>query len=211
MAKFEGIIDGTGFIFKHSDGRPYLIKMKVDGPWIFEWVDLLGWVENGKCSTEEMEICRRTRIYATKGSDIHAQAGRLEPEPTVGPIDLNQIRHIIEVLWPGAKNYDVGDIMIGGWFHGGEVDSNFECSLWEGVLFRQLEWWEYRNIEDMPTYLKNENGSVYKVKQHFNDQTRQAFVPEQDGYFVPAGRYYTSYEPATEQEYLDFMKTNPYG
>ena len=64
--------------------------------------------------------------------------------------------------------------------------------------FRLLRWYEYRNVEDIPKYLKNSATKiVYKVLDY-----RYRRLPLLNGKHKFIGKY----EPATEQEYQDFLK-----
>jgi hypothetical protein len=92
-------------------------------------------------------------------------------------------------------------------------------------LFKKLQWWEHRKIEEMPMYLK-ETGMVddndnpipdwyVKVKKHFNagngewrDNSIHIFCTEdhKDGWNKGnRSMSYSNFEPATEQEYLDYI------
>ncbi len=70
-------------------------------------------------------------------------------------------------------------------------------------LFEPVQWWEERRAEDMPEYIKNKLGAVYKVTKHFNDDLKNSCDIDEDKY---NGRMYRAYEPATEDEYLEYQK-----
>lgn len=67
-------------------------------------------------------------------------------------------------------------------------------------LFHPLEWWEMRTPEQMPDYVKNNAGAVYKVLRMSN--IIKGFV---GGTINGNSGYFSSYSgllPATEAEYL---------
>ena len=86
-------------------------------------------------------------------------------------------------------------------------------------LFRKLEWWVERNIEDMPKWVKAvensekgfyKNGEVIKVKNwHTNNEGKLWLVN-----FICVPNEHTKYHPvsnfipATEAEYLTYKTTN---
>lgn len=75
-------------------------------------------------------------------------------------------------------------------------------------LFRKLKWWEEREIEDMPNYIRVEHtiplayyqnlNGVYKVGEYISD----GFIPDKgDG--IKSISFNKWVFPATEQEYLN--------
>lgn len=87
-----------------------------------------------------------------------------------------------------------------------------ECEKYPAI-FKKLEWWEEREIEDMPEYLKDDNG-VYKCR-NWHYQSRKSpdlialeiynFEPERSGsgwsekYLLTIR--YKNILPATKEEY----------
>lgn len=92
-------------------------------------------------------------------------------------------------------------------------------------LFKKLEWWEERKIEEMPKYLKitervdshdNPLPDVYvKVTKHFSEENGEW---RDDSYNIFCAKDYmtndmvSSYNysdwlPSTEEEYLNYIKT----
>jgi len=68
-------------------------------------------------------------------------------------------------------------------------------------LFRKLEWWEEREVEDMPDYVKStlNNDHTYKVK----------FFKEDHCITISPSSRKLSLKftiPATEQEYIDYIE-----
>lgn len=111
------------------------------------------------------------------------------------PEELLRPRVIIENKWPNCP-YVVGDILTqdGDYYWVvNDIISWYSKIPKQDVepypyLMRPLKWWEERKPEDMPPYVKGiSNGAVIKVeKVHFSTNT---------------------YLPATEAEYLQYVKT----
>jgi len=120
------------------------------------------------------------------------------------------------------ENVEVGDI-IEAW-HPNKILQDNRTDFYGKYphLFRKLEWWEERDVEHMPKYLK-ETGMVddddnpiadwyLKVKKHFNagngewrDNSIRIFCTDdhKDGWgFGNRSMNYSGFEPATEEEYL---------
>ena len=94
-------------------------------------------------------------------------------------------------------------------------------------IFKELEWWEEREIKDMPMYLK-QTGMVddddntlpdwcFKVKKHFNagngewrDNSIRIFCTEEHptkGWSLGNRSFhYSGFIPATEQDYLTYKQ-----
>ena len=75
-------------------------------------------------------------------------------------------------------------------------------------LFRRLEWWEDRDVKDMPEYVKRimgtNKGKVYKIADP--SQNGRIWHEEREieyGYFL---RYAGLFEPATETQFNDYKK-----
>lgn len=75
-------------------------------------------------------------------------------------------------------------------------------------LFRKLDWWEHRNIEDMPEYVREDsgNGYLYKVEKYTITEDGSMKMLLENGY-----NYYCNknvmwfFQPATEQEYIEYI------
>lgn len=69
-------------------------------------------------------------------------------------------------------------------------------------LFKALKWWEDRTIENMPKYVKNEDGAVYKVIGY--DTNMVLTVKDYKGinHFKAASMHL----PSTEEDYIDYIK-----
>jgi len=74
---------------------------------------------------------------------------------TVTPIIWNQPRLKVMADWPGNSSYKVGDVL---------VDYQSPYSNYPH-LFKSLDWWEERNLDQLPGYVKNSTGEVFKVQK----------------------------------------------
>jgi hypothetical protein len=77
-------------------------------------------------------------------------------------------------------------------------------------LFRLLDWWEYRKPEDMPEYVKQEDGKIFKVEKYVmceNGYIKMIFIDYYDLYCNEDNMCF--FEPATEQEYNNFINQKP--
>jgi len=59
-------------------------------------------------------------------------------------------------------------------------------------LFRKLNWWEERKVEDMPEYVKYHNGSISLLTKDMIDA---------------GGIVLEDYLPTTEQQYNDYINS----
>lgn len=91
-------------------------------------------------------------------------------------------------------------------------------------IFKPLEWWEERNIEDLPKYLKfnevirtsftsindEEEPFIHKVKVHQRYSTDTYFRYSSFYEFVSEWKdqpyNYNQFLPSTEEEYLEYIK-----
>jgi len=113
----------------------------------------------------------------------------------------------IKVLadWPGVAGIVIPNTIV-------NVDDEFtEDMFWIGgepflidkirdypYLFKELEWWENREINELPDYVKYQN-QIYKVKDKFNASVRCEKHPyDNKGLDADWG----SCLPATEKDYL---------
>ncbi len=74
-------------------------------------------------------------------------------------------------------------------------------------LFKKLGWWEDREIEELPQYLKSEN-QVFKVSNYFYRIHKLLFSSYDDKYDQEFDDYFlfNDYEPSTEEEYNEYLK-----
>jgi len=108
-----------------------------------------------------------------------------------------------EPLWPGCpwNGYDVITFDIHDTGNICRVHPDLvDVSYFEKFphLFRPMPWWEGRKPEDMPEYLRIKNKVLRVVKYNL---TFGEFLPEKSKYMKRLE--YT--QPATEQEYLDYI------
>lgn len=120
--------------------------------------------------------------------------------------------------------FDVGNILVNN-----STQNEYEYISWKDygkdvyypndypTIFKKLEWWEDRNIKDLPEYVKKiDTEAVYKVFWNryknppkcigiwFNRKGIDVCFNGQDQDFS----LLTIYEPATEQEYLNQNKND---
>lgn len=71
-------------------------------------------------------------------------------------------------------------------------------------LFRKLEWWEERTIDEMPEYVRDNNGRILNPKHFLNSWGKP--VPKG---CTHEGRFYSysSMLPSTETEYLTYKQS----
>lgn len=78
-------------------------------------------------------------------------------------------------------------------------------------LFKPLQWWEKRSVEEMPEYVKNEEGEVFKIKEWDGTSVPYVFVnPKIHSGYVESATYsplYPPYFPATESEYTAYINS----
>jgi hypothetical protein len=136
--------------------------------------------------------------------------------------ELLKPRYKVIADWPMNHFYEVDDIiemklMPNGKYWNGE-DSYYltEKEMEKHPhLFKKLEWWEERKIEDMPDYLccvctdfiKFVKGQIIKVEKHqsntFNKYVPYLFISKekQSHEAVTNCFLYKDFYPATEEEY----------
>ena len=97
--------------------------------------------------------------------------------------------------------YNVGDILNGGWRSEDLIYCDTDGPRWSHYphLFKELEWWEERAIEDLPDYVKYQK-LIYKAKDKFLASVRCEPHPF-DGKGLDAD--WGSCLPATDEEYLN--------
>ena len=138
--------------------------------------------------------------------------------------ELMKRRWEVIAAFPDNRNYEVGSILDRDWCRYINDDDESQGTISKisefPHLFRELGWWEKRKIEDMPMYLK-QTGMVdgadnpvpdwyLKVKKHFSagngewrDDSINIFCTEKTETTIGVGGItYSSFEPATEDEYL---------
>jgi len=76
------------------------------------------------------------------------------------------------------------------------------------ALFKKLEWWEERKMEDMPEYIKYVTGTFYKHlyklengRMYFNQELHDHWIG-----WLPIDKTFSLYEPATKEEYESSIK-----
>jgi hypothetical protein len=73
------------------------------------------------------------------------------------------------------------------------------------AIFRRLEWWEERSPDEMPGYVKADDGQVYKIKDWDNFSAPYVFVDDDIHVgFIKGCEYtplYGGFLPATLEQY----------
>ena len=77
-------------------------------------------------------------------------------------------------------------------------------------LFKPLPWWYGRTVEEMPQYVKDENGEVWKVTKYFIDSSVACFYTgeiEKKGWLKGTETPFNllAVEPADEAEYNEYI------
>lgn len=75
-------------------------------------------------------------------------------------------------------------------------------------IFKKLEWWEYRDVKEMPDYLKsNDRDEVYKIER-WDMEINFGFVDGTSGCDLALFKPEYGYIPATKQDYLNYKYKN---
>jgi len=115
--------------------------------------------------------------------------------------DLMIPRYEVIADYPNNDEYPVGSIK--------ENIGESYCKFLDQYphLFRKLEWWEKRTVEEMPQYLKFHDNEIIKVK---NWNMEILWCEREDGGGCSLGVWSKGYgyTPATETEYNDYIKPN---
>ena len=72
-------------------------------------------------------------------------------------------------------------------------------------LFKKLEWWKERKVEEMPKYVKSILNQVHKVERHFSSSWA-AFTEYGCTCADNLFRSYSDLQPTTEQEYNAYIE-----
>ena len=131
--------------------------------------------------------------------------------------DLMKPRIIVLSDWPGvAGRVTKGDIFTenedGIYWIAGEPFLEDKIKDYP-VLFRFLNWYEERAIEDMPEYVKDGNAEVLKAMYRKGIETENGLQPDRifveyangnTGEWAIVENVMCFFEPATESEYLTY-------
>lgn len=96
------------------------------------------------------------------------------------------------------------------WYHHDVKHNNFQSTWFDGFphLFKPLQWWEDRDINDMPEYLKdNGDAEIFKVREWVDNSMGVIWLNKNKkmnhtGFHQANAEHFT---PATEAEYLDYL------
>lgn len=111
----------------------------------------------------------------------------------------------LKKYWDGVK-YE--------WYGHDGLYSEYD-SFFKGYphLFKPLEWWEEREIEDMPKYVKLEKDymetkvGVYEVEKIDNDNSIGCSMIWINQRGLPIGHSKLKIAPATKEEYETYLKS----
>ena len=74
-------------------------------------------------------------------------------------------------------------------------------------IFKPLEWWEERELEDLPKYLKDDF-YIIKVEKYYEKFGKLKFdYFEYEGQTLYNDRVDNLFSPSSEEEYLKYIKT----
>ena len=115
-------------------------------------------------------------------------------------------RYKVTADYPGMDDsYEIGEVLKPAYT--GIVDAYPH-------LFRKLNWWEERNVEDMPEYVKIINGGqVGKILDVIKSPTSGTIMIKTDIISQPDNRPIVNHCPiywfeiATEQQYNDYINS----
>lgn len=118
--------------------------------------------------------------------------------------ELLQDRVIQLIDYPNQHDYKAGKI-----YHLGAGWKPKEWFLKYPKVFRLMEWWEERDVKDMPDYVKSIStalntkiGEVCKVKAYAKDIKKNGVFLEGKSF----SRLIETLEPSTEQDYLNYIQ-----
>lgn len=133
------------------------------------------------------------------------------------------IEQLMQPRWKVLADYPQSVYTVGEILFYKDVTSSIGAFFREYPhLFKKLEWWEERKVEDMPMYLKHEwvvdslnkpvASIVVKVQSHFKcyNKVQECYSPS--NFTTTLGfreRSYFDYLPSTEQEYLNYQSNKP--
>jgi hypothetical protein len=79
-------------------------------------------------------------------------------------------------------------------------------------LFKKLEWWEERDENDMPNFIKNkEDGHIAKIEEQSKNTSSEVYI---EGFDHRNKRSFYGWvslfnsNPATEEQYKEYLRTN---
>lgn len=117
-------------------------------------------------------------------------------------------RIIVTAPMPGL-DYSIGDVILPHPVHGFDI---FPYPDKYPHLFKRLEWWADRKIEDMPKYLKHklkdQDFTFHKIIK-WDLERLFAFENENRGCDLLLWSAKYNYLPATESDYLAYNSTHP--
>lgn len=138
---------------------------------------------------------------------------------------LLQPRYIVEANYPNSP-FQVGDILVvkhHTMYKDGEVfalEDDDNVSSWITYakdfpnIFRKLNWWEHRELDEMPRWVKwkhkdDKRRSKHVIEVHWSIKDGELMIKRSiysDAYWFKVSDYEIT--PATKEEYLNYLKSN---
>ena len=117
--------------------------------------------------------------------------------------DLLKPRYEVIADYPDSE-FTVGQILEVDIYNPDEDD----CKIFPH-LFHKLEWWEKRDIKDMPEYVKDEDGEVWKVYEYSTHKSSYVLLNKnfKDFYFPYGDHILYELLPSTLEEYTNYINT----
>lgn len=131
------------------------------------------------------------------------------------PQELLKPRYKAIADWPFMEQYlvEVGKIYSHDWNNkmakiNGDAFSTLPLDKYPH-LFKKLEWWEDRKVEDMPGYVKHADGQIEKVLWVTDDHgiSMQLENNNNGRNWRVVRNVMCFFEVATESEYNDYIKS----
>lgn len=117
--------------------------------------------------------------------------------------DLMQKRWLVIASFPDNDDYPVGDILDRDWCRYVNSEDESEGVVWRiseyPHLFRELQWWEYRDKSEMPKYVKHRD-KIYKVTGWLGENC--PYIEGEKHPFAPE-----VFIPATEKDFNEYINS----
>lgn len=108
---------------------------------------------------------------------------------------------LMQPRWEVIADYPGSVLNVGYVFTNANAwqESGFDPDKYPGI-FKTLEWWRGRFIEELPLYLKTHGGVVFETKYKFSMRSNKLKFANPYGEWSPSSTL-TNLLPATEEEY----------
>jgi len=116
--------------------------------------------------------------------------------------ELLKPRWKVIVTFPDNRNYEVGSVLDRDWCRYVNDEDESEGVIWKisdfPHLFKKLEWWEERKVDDMPEYIKPIRAQQYIFKVYTIVGDIVSFANKNGGFSIDKLLVFL---PATKEEY----------